>query len=339
MEYEVSFQTISWFNDRRNDRTLEISPKFQRRAVWLDKERSELLATIVEGLPFPEIYIHVETDSETGKQMHRVVDGQQRITSILMFIDNQFALPENDCFHGQYFKSLEREEKEKFWDYKIVVRSLRKTNDTEIRDLFIRLNTNSLNLNDQELRNAKYKGTFKLLSERLADNPLFEEMGIFSAREIRRMLDVEYVSELLIRQIVGITNKKDVIEDVYAKYDEELPNEAEYEAEFTTTLSMIWSIYDADNKMSFKAKGNFYSLFGCMLKYYKETGRKSFLHADALKSKISSFLKDVREKDYSTDGEKKEEYQDAISRASSDKSRRESRETILWEIIKKIEEI
>jgi hypothetical protein len=339
MEYEVSFQTISWFNDRRNDHTLEISPKFQRRAVWLDKERSELMATIIEGLPFPEIYIHVETDSESGKQVHRVVDGQQRITSIIMFIDNQFSLPENDNFTGQYFKDLGREEKERFWDYKIVVRSLRKTNDAEIRDLFIRLNTNSLNLNDQELRNARYKGSFKQLSERLADNPLFEEMGLFSAREIRRMLDVEYVSELLIQQMVGIINKKDIIEDVYAKYDEELPNETEYEAEFNTAISLIWSIFDADNKVSFKTKGNFYTLFGCMLKYYKTTKRKAFQKTEELKSEISSFFKDVRDKDYHLDGEKKEEYQDAVSRASSDKGRRESRETILWEIIKRTEEI
>ena len=42
------------------------------------------------------------------------------------------------------------------------------TNDAEIRDLFIRLNTNNIALNDQELRNSKFKGRFKQCAERLA---------------------------------------------------------------------------------------------------------------------------------------------------------------------------
>ena len=40
MKYDVSLQTIAWINGRRNDGTLEISPKFQRRPVWMETERS-----------------------------------------------------------------------------------------------------------------------------------------------------------------------------------------------------------------------------------------------------------------------------------------------------------
>ena len=96
MNYDVSFQTVSWFNDKKNDGTLEISPKFQRRAVWLEKERALLLDTLLSQLPFPEIYVHVETNAESGRQSFAVVDGQQRITSILKFVDNDFPLPNND---------------------------------------------------------------------------------------------------------------------------------------------------------------------------------------------------------------------------------------------------
>lgn len=96
MNYDVTLQTVSWINGRRSDDSLEISPKFQRRPVWLEKERSALISTICLGLPFPEIYIQVVTDPQTGKQKHIVVDGQQRITSILMFIDGLVTLPEDE---------------------------------------------------------------------------------------------------------------------------------------------------------------------------------------------------------------------------------------------------
>jgi hypothetical protein len=67
---------------------------------------------------------------------------------------------------GQYIRDLDDDQKQAFWNYKIVVRGLSDTNDAEIRDLFVRLNTNNVSLNDQELRNSRYKGRFKQAAER-----------------------------------------------------------------------------------------------------------------------------------------------------------------------------
>jgi len=333
MEYEVSLQTIAWINSQRNEEKLEISAAFQRRAVWLERERAELVATILEGLPFPEIYIHVVTDPESGKQTHIVVDGQQRTTSILMFIDNEFALPAGRIGSAVYFRDLNPEVKERFWDYKVVVRSLRKTNEAEIRDIFARLNTNNVTLNDQELRNAKYVGRFKQAAERLADNPLFEDMGLFTARDMRRMLDVEFVSELLLRLTVGITNKKDLLEENYAAYEEEFPGEAQYETEFTTAMSLIWSVYDDSIKASYKTRGNFSSIFGCFVEYYRATGRRAFLNPQAVKDNFISFLSAVRNREFSDNVANIEIYHDSVSRASSDRARRARRENILSELL------
>ena len=107
MKYDVSLQTIAWINGRRNDESLEISPKFQRRPVWLESERSALIGTIFSKLPFPEIYVQHETNPADGNEKHIVVDGQQRITSILMFVDGQIALPDNDDWNGEYFNDFE----------------------------------------------------------------------------------------------------------------------------------------------------------------------------------------------------------------------------------------
>lgn len=337
MEYDVSFQTISWFNERKGDETLEISPKFQRRAVWLEKERALLLETILSSLPFPEIYVHVETNPDDGKQIYAVVDGQQRITSILKFIANEFSLPVNDVWNGEYFRDLPSELKTRFWDYKIVVRSLRQTNDEEIRSLFVKLNTNNIVLNDQELRNARYVGRFKELAERLADNPFFQSVGLFTPRDVRRMLDIEYVSELLVRQIAGVSNKKDLLDGFYTQYDDDFPLESKYEDEFNICINLARSIITTENQIIFKTKGNFYSLFGVCLDYYRRTSRTQFISNDAIAIAVSDFVSRVKSTDSVNQDKEVQEYQAASSRATSDKLHRAARERILSALVRGVE--
>lgn len=337
MEYDVSFQTVSWFNERKNDGTLEISPKFQRRAVWLEKERSQLLETLLNQLPFPEIYVHVETDPNTGKQNYAVVDGQQRITSILKFLDNEFNLPNSDFWEGEYFRDLSDEVKYKFWDYKIVVRFLRKTNDEEIRNLFTKLNTNNIVLNDQELRNARFMGRFKDLAERLADNPFFQSLGLFTPRDVRRMLDIEYVSELLNRQIIGISNKKDLLEKLYYEYDEDFPMEAQYEDEFNVSINLVRSLISTKNQGIFKSKGNFYSLFGVCLEYFRITKRNQFSKLVKIETAITDLVTRAKSNDFDDNLPDIEAYSNVSTRSTSDKSHRAERERILKSIVRQIE--
>lgn len=339
MDYDVSFQTVSWFNERKNDGTLEISPKFQRRAVWMEKERSLLLETLLNQLPFPEVYVHVETDANTGKQNYAVVDGQQRITSILMFLNNEFPLPNNDPWRGKYFRELDDVIKQRFWSYQIVVRSLRRTNDDEIRNLFAKLNTNNVALNDQELRNARYVGKFKDLAERLADNPYFQQLGLFTPREVRRMLDIEYVSELLVRQIVGVTNKKDLLEEVYAEFDDEFPTELELEDEFNVCINLVRSLISSRTQSIFKSKGNFFSLFGTCVEYYRTARKVQFTNVLDVERHISDLVVSAKEGKFDDADPDIKTYAEVSTRSTSDKSRRAERERILLSIVKRIENL
>ncbi len=334
MNYDVTLQTVSWINGRRLDQSLEISPKFQRRPVWLEKERSALMSTICLGLPFPEIYIQVVTDSQTGKQNHIVVDGQQRITSIFMFIDGLVPLPDDDDWHGESMRDLTPAQLERFWGYKIVVRMLNTSSEAEIRDLFTRLNTNNLSLTDQELRNARYQGKFKAACERLADNPFFQSINLFTAREVRRMVDIEFVSELLLRSVEGITNKKDLLEQAYANYDEDFPQESEHEEEFNAAIQLIKSITTPDTAAVIKTKSNFFSLFGVALEYYRRTGKTFFKNPTVLVDELSKLLFQAKNFDPNSNNPdlKVRDYFEAVSRAASDKGRRARREEILTEI-------
>lgn len=340
MDYEVSLQSVAWIKERNESSSLEISPKFQRRAVWLEKERSLLMETILLKLPFPEVYIQVETDQESGSQKYIIVDGQQRITSILMFINGEVSLPQESDWEGISFRELSPEDKRVFWDYKIVVRMLRNTNDAEIRDLFQKLNTNNVVLNNQELRNAKYTGRFKQVCERLADDPFFQHIGLFTPREVRRMEDIEFVSELLVLVVDDIQNKKDHLEEFYANFNEEFPNENHYELEFRTSLNLLQQVTGEDNQTLIKTKSNFYSLFGACLKYYRVTRRNSFDNPAAIIQSITSLL--FGAKTFRDEGEVSDtikEYYDAVSRAASDRSRRAKREALLYSIIQEEERL
>lgn len=333
MKYDVSLQSIAWLNGRRNDNSLEISPKFQRRPVWMESERSSLISTICAALPFPEIYIQLVTNPADGAEQHIVVDGQQRVTSILMFVDGELSLPENDDWNGEYFRDFDDAQKEAFWNYKVVVRGLSQTNDAEIRDLFTRLNTNNIALNDQELRNARYRGRFKQTAERLADNPLFQTIGLFTARDIRRMLDVEFASELLLLTVEGITNKKDLVDAAYANFEEEFPQEAEYENDFDSAIALLRSLITDDNKTPAKTKSNFYSLYGACLRYYREARRAAFRRSDGVAAALTDLLTSVRANDLEGKPPTYAEYFEAVTRAASDKGRRVARERILYDLI------
>ena len=82
MKYDASQQTLGWFKERYLEGNLEIRPPYQRRPVWSVRQKSNLIESILLKLPVPEIYIHTETSAD-GKTTYAVVDGQQRVRSIL----------------------------------------------------------------------------------------------------------------------------------------------------------------------------------------------------------------------------------------------------------------
>lgn len=172
MDSSATNQKISWFRKEESAGTLDLSPQFQRRPIWTEEQASYLIDTILSGLPIPEIYIR-SSSSPKGETRYEVVDGQQRIRSVLAFGTNDLELSGDDIsakWLGKRFEDLSDVEKTGFWDYKIVVRDVSGASDLEIRDLFKRLNINSVVLNDQELRHARYSSRFIRAMETLADD-------------------------------------------------------------------------------------------------------------------------------------------------------------------------
>jgi hypothetical protein len=101
------------------------------------------------------------------------------------------------------FLDLTDNQKSAFYAYRFMIRYLHTEDDAAVKDVFRRLNKYLTPLNAQELRNATYMGPFVRLVETLADNEYWAENRIVRPASIRRMGDLEFVSELLIGVLHG----------------------------------------------------------------------------------------------------------------------------------------
>lgn len=257
--------SISDFLEWEERGQLEISPKFQRRSVWSPQAKSYLIDTIIKDKPLPKIFIRATTNPKTRVTVREIVDGQQRIRTILAFVKDAFRISQihNDEFGGKTYSELPEEVQTEFLKYEISVDLLLDLSDREVLDIFARLNTYSVSLNKQELFNAKYFGYFKQLVYQLSGDyyTFWIKNKIFTDRKIVRMAEAELVTDLLIAVIDGIQSKKSA-DKYYNKYDESFPNRGIIEKNFKATMDMIGNLF-GDNlaETEFRTVPNFYGLF------------------------------------------------------------------------------
>lgn len=253
---------ISWFKKAFDAKELEMSPPFQRNPVWTDRQKSFLIDSILNGYPIPELYIQ-EKISADGRTKYIIVDGQQRIRSVLGFIEEEFEIAEgeSDKWAMCSFSDLSEEDKINFYSYKFVVRSLPDITDDEIRSIFQRINKNNVKLNSQELRQSTYSGDFIRSMNRISDKEYWKDIGLFSPEKVRRMMDVEYISELAIALLNGHQNKKDKLDYYYVLYETEYPDVESTEAIFDKVCGELIQMLPNIKKTRWSKLIDFYSLF------------------------------------------------------------------------------
>jgi hypothetical protein len=259
---------ISW--DEKGE--LDLSPKYQRNPVWNAKAKAYLIDTIVRGLPIPQIFIRQIIDTSTRKTYREVIDGQQRMRAIIEFYNGDFSIlkSHNKELGGKFYDELEEEDKQAFLFYDIPVEVIKasKEEDSIIYNMFARLNTNSMTLNKQELRNAQYWGDFKVFIYRLSSywRDFFAEYGVFKDKDFARMNDSEFISSLVILLLNGITTETpSKIDEFYKNYDENFSDEDEIEIKFERIMRLCSEIFEMDlGSGFFHRKNYFYTLFAAI---------------------------------------------------------------------------
>jgi hypothetical protein len=352
MEFNSSVQTTSWFRDRYAEGTLKIKPPYQRKPIWTAKQKCYLIESILLGLPVPEIYIQ-QTTSPEGDTQYAIVDGQQRIRTVLQFVGsdtdeseqeyNKFALDKlrsDSKWRNMTFGELPGAQKKKFYGYTFAVRYLNTESDYEVRDMFERLNKYLTPLKPQELRNATYSGPFIKLAEKLADDEYWAENRIVSPASIRRMADVEFMSELLIGAMHGPqAGSARVIDEYYSKYedyDDEFPNQRRIKALFDRVLLLIQKIFPDIKETRWRNKTDFYTFFVASASLLRSTilpnkAIKDIRHAlDKFEKEIDTRLADEE----AAVSKNAVDYVRAVEKGANDKKRRADRHLALLSVVK-----
>ncbi|HHQ4590699.1 TPA: DUF262 domain-containing protein, partial [Aeromonas veronii] len=76
-------------------------PIYQRKSVWSDEKQSFFIDSLLKNFPMPPIFLHQQIDDETGKTKYDIIDGKQRLTSIIRFLKNE--IPASDEFENSPF--------------------------------------------------------------------------------------------------------------------------------------------------------------------------------------------------------------------------------------------
>jgi hypothetical protein len=246
---------------------LILVPYFQRRDVWARKAKSFLIDTVIRNLPIPIVIITESINPKTGKTIREVVDGQQRIRALLEFYNGQLAIlkTHNKELGGATFATLPPELQESFRRYMLAVNVLHGATEVDILDIFARLNSYALTLNNQEKLNAKYHGEFKtyIYRESSAFLDFFKKYRILSNARIIRMGEAEFFSELIVTMIDGLQHGKTTLDHYYRKYDDEFAQADELKRKFTDVIMKIDQVMGENITSTIFRKSNlFYSLFG-----------------------------------------------------------------------------
>lgn len=176
---------------------LIVQPDFQREFVWDTRRASRLLESALMSIPLPIVYI-----SEEPENKEYVIDGQQRLTSFFSYFDGVF--PDGSDFkltglqvypelNGKKFSDLTEKQQDALKFFKLRTVTFKRESDENLKfEIFERLNTGSVPLNDQELRNCIYRGPYNDLIHELAIDPDFVYLLNLAAPDKRRK-DVELV--------------------------------------------------------------------------------------------------------------------------------------------------
>jgi hypothetical protein len=184
--------TISVLTGMLDTGQLDLQPQFQREYVWATRPElpSRLIESLLLKIPIPPIYFGNLPDGKL-----EVIDGQQRLTTLVKFVRNQFALCKLlrlSSLNGKFFKELTAEQQGKILREPIRTIEIDAAGNTELRyEVFERLNRGSMALNEQELRNCVYRGPFNNLLAELEKDPYWRKVkggdtpeGRFKEREV-----------------------------------------------------------------------------------------------------------------------------------------------------------
>lgn len=344
----LTTQDVSWFLDLYDKGQLDLDPPYQRRSVWSPKDRRYFIDTILNNYPAPPIFLHKTLD-DNGRSTYHVVDGKQRLQTIILFRDNKVAIPSDFSdvtLQNKRWKKLEKGTKEVFWNYVLIVEMLPDAGEAAIKNTFERINRNSRKLTAQEMRHAKYDGWFIRAVEAEAAREEWREFGVVTTARTKRMADTQFISELfavIIRNEISGFDQDD-LDQLYADFDDIEDADPFDDDDFyiklaaakRTIADMIKAVPTTNDHL--KTHGHFYTLWSAIV-----LKKDELLEPAVLAKRYTEFMALVSDRlsgDPDEDDEKRSEIEKLADQygsnsrgASTDKTQRQARLDALIEAL------
>ena len=245
----VATWPLSQFETYKKHGNLNLSPEYQRRPVWQLKDRMFLVDSIVQQVPIGAVTLFV--DRSRHYDYYEVIDGKQRLTSILDYLDDNIVLrssvvsqitdteeDERDtsnntagtiarAYYDCKYSELEHPERMRLLQYQVPV-FLVEGSRAEAVYAFTRMNRTNYTLKPQEIRNAIFLHSAFLkaaitvvqdLDTSVGGQPFFLQVGAISKQARDRMQDIQLASELLLLLLSGPQHRRDSLDsDGYERY-------------------------------------------------------------------------------------------------------------------------
>jgi hypothetical protein len=254
----VTNPTIADIYEKIDGKKLDLSPDFQRKFVWTQDHQEEFLDTILNGFPFPEIYVcQGKVDTKKMRTFQKVIDGQQRLTTITNYIEGNF---EKQLKKVTPYDELSEEEREDFLSYQVVVRDIGRVPEPLVREIFRRINLTKFKLEDIEIQNAIYDGKFIQTAKELASDIELGEFGVFHDSEFTRMADVHFFLQVMSTLERGGYYQGDKeLERCVEEFNEEFENYHRIKSSILNSFSIIRKLSLPIDSIWFR-KSNFFTL-------------------------------------------------------------------------------
>ena len=250
---------------------LKLQPEFQREGVWPKAAKSYLIDSILNSRPVPPIYVQRNTSVQTGRSEFAIIDGQQRIRAIMEFLGDGFPLSEvgegsvAEPFKGRKLSGLPMDMQQRLWNFDFVVQELSGYSDSDIRDIFTRMNKYVVRLSKQELRHAQKQGKFKDFVERVGKWPFWRQARVFTDAQLARMRATEFVAEIVILLSEGgPQHQKIAIDLYYGRYSERFPEGSGIESKLRTYLEWIQKALPDLRNCRYRRSNELYALLGAL---------------------------------------------------------------------------
>lgn len=252
---------VTGYNGRLN-----IRPAYQREFIYKEKQRDEVIRTVIKGFPLNVMYWVKGVDGN-----FEVLDGQQRTISLCQYVNGEFSLDH------RMFQNLTKTEQEQILNYKLMI-YICEGNDKEKLDWFKTINIAGEQLTNQELRNAIYTGEWLTEAKKY-----FSKTGCAATQIADKYLNGSAIRQDYLETALNWICNRDVmaIEDYMAKHQYDT-NCNELWLYFKSVIDWVQVIFPNYRK---EMKGRDWGFF--FNKYNKNT-----YDAKTLETKIVELLED-----------------------------------------------